>query len=200
MVNNIQYFFFTVTSQAFQHIGFSLEFICKVFVFDGTQVDANIQQGTQYSCTGGHHGHTSISHCITVSQTSNVGNYRHQLVGITSYLHGYEGGILSSFLNGSAAGNFFFIGSLGHFEAGKYGIIGFRVTIYISYEYVFLSQCERSNMVHKFLVFFVILLADGEVSNHSGKCRSYGTVQGSNTSATGDGITARHFIQKFFYC
>ena len=35
--------FLMVTSYTFQHSGFSLKFICKGFIFDGTQVDANVQ-------------------------------------------------------------------------------------------------------------------------------------------------------------
>lgn len=53
-------------------------------------------------------------------------------------------------------------------------------------------------MAHQLFVKFITFLTDGEVSNHSGKSRSNSTVQSGNTTATGDGIATRHFIQNSF--
>jgi hypothetical protein len=94
----------------------------------------------------------------------------------------------------------FLIRSFRHLEAGKHLVVGFRVAVYIFYKSPLLLQGNSGDMAHQLFVKFITFLTDGEVSNHSGKSRSNSTVQSGNTTATGDGIATRHFIQKFLYC
>ena len=125
---------------------------------------------------------------------------RHQLIRIACHLHGNKGGKLGSLLDGSTARRLFLIRSFRHLEAGKHLVVGFRVAVYIFYKSPLLLQGNSGDMAHQLFVKFITFLTDGEVSNHSGKSRSNSTVQSGNTTATGDGIATRHFIQKFLYC
>ena len=55
-------------------------------------------------------------------------------------------------------------------------------------------------MFHQFFMLLIAFLADSEVGNHCRQSRSDGSIQCGNASAAGDGIAARHFIQKLFDC
>ena len=184
----------------FQFVGFTLELGHKLLVLQRTQVDAYIHQCAQHSRTGRHHGHTSIRNGIAVAQASYIHDNRHQLIRIACHLHGNKGGKLGSRLDGSTARRLFLIRSFRHLEAGKHLVVGFRVAVYIFYKSPLLLQGNSGDMAHQLFVKFITFLTDGEVSNHSGKSRSNSTVQSGNTTATGDGIATRHFIQKFLYC
>ena len=54
-------------------IGFGLQLEDKISVFERTEVDTDIQQGSQYGRTGGHHGYTGICDGIPVAEAGNIG-------------------------------------------------------------------------------------------------------------------------------
>ena len=55
-------------------------------------------------------------------------------------------------------------------------------------------------MPHQLLVRLIAFLADSEIGYHCRQSRSNGAIQCGNASAAGDGVAARHFIQKLFDC
>ena len=76
------------------------------------------------------------------------------------------------FLNGSAAGSFFFIGSFGKFKTGKNFIIGFGVFINQGDEFFLESGGKRLCVLHYFFTGFISFLADGESRHHRGQSGS----------------------------
>lgn len=180
--------------------GFGLQLGRKLLIFQRTEVDAHIHQRSQYGGTGGHHRHTGIGYGIAVSQAGYIHNDGHQFVGIAGHLHGHKRGKLGSFLNGSAAGGLFFIGGFRHLEAGKHAVVGFGIAVNILDKGILPLQSHTGDVLHQFFMLLIAFLADSKVGNHCRQSRGNGSVQGGDTAATGDGIAARHFIQKLFEC
>ena len=65
---------------------------------------------------------------------------------------------------------------------------------------IFHLQSHFGDMFHQFFMLLIAFLADSEVGNHCRQSRSDGSIQCGDASAAGDGIAARHFIQKLFDC
>lgn len=83
----------------------------------------------QYGGSCRHHGYTSVCNSVPIPQTGDVCYDGHHFECFSGNFHRNESGMPGGFLNGSAAGSFFFIGSFGKFKTGKNFIIGFGVFI-----------------------------------------------------------------------
>lgn len=177
-----------------------MQFGNELLILQRTEVNAHIHQGPQHGRAGRHHCHASIGYGIAVAQAGYVHNDGHQFEGIARHLHRHKCGKLRSFLNGCAAGGLFLIGGLRHLEAGKYAVVGFGVAVYVADEGIFHLQSHFGDMFHQFFMLLIAFLTDSEVGNHCRQSRSDGSIQCGDASAAGDGIAARHFIQKLFDC
>jgi hypothetical protein len=110
LIYGIQQFFFFLASGLLDGIGFGLQLEDKISVFERTEVDTDIQQGSQYSGTGGHHCYTGICDGIPVAEAGNIGYNGHHIQCFAGYFQRNEGGLFGCLLDSGTSGGFLFVG------------------------------------------------------------------------------------------
>ena len=166
---------------------------------DRGEVDANVQQGTDDSRAGTHHGHCGVGHGVAIATARGGVNHRQQRAGCAGYLHRHLGGILRLALDGLLAHGLLFVGLFGQLEGGKDAVVRLGVTIDVGQQLCRLLGHTGRDLLHLVVHLGVLLTAYGEVGYHGRQRCCQRTVQCGNASASRHGIVAGHFVNKFLY-
>ena len=97
----------------------------EFFVFDRSEVDTYIQQGSQNGSPGTHHGHAGIGYSVAVPFSGYHINHGQNGVDGTCHLHRHLGGIFAFLLYGFTADSLFFIRFFWKFECGENTVVCF---------------------------------------------------------------------------
>ena len=139
----------------------------EFFVFDRSEVDTYIQQGSQNGSPGTHHGHAGIGYSVAVPFSGYHINHGQNGVDGTCHLHRHLGGIFGFLLYGFTADRLFFIRFFRKFECRENTVVCFRITVYIGYQLAGEFFETNRKIFHNFVHFYIFLAAYGKIGYHS---------------------------------